>query len=513
VTGVQTCALPIFSRNILYNVLGQALAIGLGFVAARVVFRQLGDDALGIIYFTLTLSTVLFAILEMGICSTAVREVAAHVGDDPGYVCDLARTAGLFYWSACVLLAVGVYWGAPVLVERWIHLRAMDASTATRMVRILGVGGLTVLPRSLYGSFLRGVERMEFPNAIDVSVATLQQSGTILILALGRSVFSVAYWISACAVLGTLAYAAISARFLSTRALVPGYAPGVVRRNAGFSAKMMSISVLSLIHTQTDKVVLSALLPIGALGYYSVLYGLSTRVSGLADAVGQAVFPSFSALLSGGDRERVMRQYWTSQDLVCLGTAPLFGAIAFLAPQVLRFVFTGAIGRMLALPIILLSLGFYLHGTLVVPYYFSLSAGKPEISVKVNLVALFATVPATVALVSALGVIGAAASWVVYHVFVYSYGVPRICSECLRIPVLEWYGHVGKILALAGLVYGLAWGLLVHPAADSLLAATLAYVSATLALSLGAYGLMRDELRAAVARSLRVIRMKTAESA
>jgi len=500
-------------RNILYNVLGQALAIALGFVAARFVYRQLGEDALGIMYFTLTLSTVLFGVLEMGICSTTVREVAAHAGDDPGYARDLARTAGLFYWFAWAGLAAGVYYGAPALVERWVHLKAMDAPTAARMVRMLGISGLLVLPRALYGSILRGLERMEFPNAIDVAVAALQQAGIIVLLALGSAVLPVAAWIAACAVLGTGAYAAASARFLSLRSLLPGYAAHVVRRNAGFSAQMMSISILSLVHMQTDKVILSALFSIGMLGYYGFIYGVTTRVSGLAEAVGQAVFPSFSAFLSRGDRDGAMRQYWTSQDLVCLGSVPLFGAIIFSAPLLLGFVFTGTVGRTLLLPLALLCLGFYLHGSLVVPYAFSLAVGKPEISVRMNLVALIVAVPATVALVYVLGVVGAGASWVVYNVFAYAYGVPRICAECLRVPALEWYRHVGKILVLAGLTYGPAWRVLDSLGTPSPGAAMLAYTGATLAFALGAYALAREELRGTVARSLRAVRMKVVESA
>ena len=39
------------SRNIVYNGLGQRLSALLGFVAVRFVFRRLGGDALGLIYF------------------------------------------------------------------------------------------------------------------------------------------------------------------------------------------------------------------------------------------------------------------------------------------------------------------------------------------------------------------------------------------------------------------------------------------------------------------------------
>jgi len=47
------------SKNIASNVLGQGLSLILSFVAVRCVFRGLGGDALGLIYFSQSVSLVL----------------------------------------------------------------------------------------------------------------------------------------------------------------------------------------------------------------------------------------------------------------------------------------------------------------------------------------------------------------------------------------------------------------------------------------------------------------------
>ena len=65
-------------RNILSNLIGQGLVLGLSFLALKFIYGRLGDDAVGIIYFSLTMGAVLTALLEMGIFSTIVREVASH---------------------------------------------------------------------------------------------------------------------------------------------------------------------------------------------------------------------------------------------------------------------------------------------------------------------------------------------------------------------------------------------------------------------------------------------------
>src|SRR5438128_5986146 len=143
-------------RNVAYNIAGQGFVLSLTFVAVRFIFRALGDDAFGLIYFSLLVITVVVSALELGIGSTAVREVAAHASTDPSYVRDFVRASSLLFWTLFVLAAVVLYLVAPWLVLRWITLRSMSPDLAIAVLRILGIAGLLNLPRVLYTSLLRG---------------------------------------------------------------------------------------------------------------------------------------------------------------------------------------------------------------------------------------------------------------------------------------------------------------------------------------------------------------------
>jgi O-antigen/teichoic acid export membrane protein len=84
------------SKNIVYNFLGQTLLLVLGFIAVRYIFRQLGEDALGIIYFTATMTAILSGVLEKGIYSTTIREVASNIYKEPGYIQSFIQTGSFF---------------------------------------------------------------------------------------------------------------------------------------------------------------------------------------------------------------------------------------------------------------------------------------------------------------------------------------------------------------------------------------------------------------------------------
>lgn len=482
-------------KNIIYNLVGQGTVLLLSFLAIRFIFRRLGGDAFGIIYFNALLTSVLLTVLEFGVSSTTVREVARSSSTEPLYVRDLIRTASLFYWASFVVFAILIYLGAPVLVEHWIHLATMPPSTAILGLRVLGIAALVALPRLLYSSLCRGLQRMEFNNAIDVGAAILTQGGMVVILLLHSNFQTVVYWIAVVAVLTVVSYMAVTARLFSPLALVPGYSALVVRRNLGFGLHMVAISTLSLVFTQGTQVMLSALLNITEFGFYGFLYNLAARAAFVPGAIAQAAQPALNKLASLGEEVAFQAQFRKLQDLVSFGTAPIFALIPFGGLPFLSYLFSPSAAGSLLLPATLLSLGFYMSAMLAVPFLVSLAVGRPQIATQANLIALIVVLPISAVLVVRFGLAGAAFSWVFYFIFAYAYQIPRYSRECLHIPVREWYARLLRVTIAIGVSYGVAWSILSLVHMWSLLALALAYIAASLVYLAGAWLLIGAELR------------------
>jgi hypothetical protein len=141
-----------------------------------------------------------------------------------------------------------------------------------------------------------------------------------------------------------------------------------------------------------------------------------------------------------------------------------------------------------------------MNATLNVPYMLSLAVGRPDIATKLNLFALGAVLPVTVALVYAFGLPGAGFSWVFYHLFAYAYAVPRICRLCLEEEAWPWYGHVLRVLGLGALTYGVVWLVLVLTGSLTLVPIAIGYVAGSGLYLLGAYALMGAELKETLMR-------------
>ncbi len=468
-------------RNVAYNVTGQGLVLVLGFVGVKFIYSRLGADAFGIIYFNLVLTGVLTTALELGVLSTTVREVSAHYDAERAYVMQLIRTASLFYWTLGLALMLAVFFAAPVLVDRWINLKNLDHTTATTMLRLLSVTTLIMLPRALYSSLFQGRQRMELNNSIDVGSSAVQQLGTIAILARGGDAYGVVEWIAATAVLSTLTYMAIAGRLFGWRALVPTYFHAVVQRNIRFTAHLSALSLLNMVLIQFDKVVVSKLLPIASVGYYSFASTVVVRISFAAAAISQAALPSFSSLHRLGDPRPLLVQYRKLQDLICYGMVPLFAAAVFGAAPIYTYLFNRQVAGVLLLPTALLCLGFFMSATVNIPYTFAVASGRPDIASRANFIALFVVIPVTTTLIYLFGLTGAASSWIVYHLFLYAYMIPRICRECLGVSGRSWYAHVVKVFGLSALTYGAVWILAVVPHSYSTPALIVAYMAASAA--------------------------------
>ena len=488
------------TKNIIYNVAGQGLVLILSLIAVRFIFRRLGDDVFGIIFFSLVLTTVLVSALELGISATIVREVSSHFDKDRAYVKALIGTASLLYWGIGLVLVVVIWVTAPLLVTHWVNLKSLDPDTAATTLRILSANVLVALPKTLYTSVFRGRQMMVLNNVIDVATSAAQQAGILLLLLGGSRVFVVAGWISASVILGTIAYVVVAARLVGWDTLKPAFSLDVVRRTIGFTGNMTVISITSLIHTQFAQVIVSKLLPIAEFGFFGFASSMVTRANFVTSAVAQAAFPSLASLFAAGDRPELLRQYRKLHDLVCYGTLPLFTGLCFAAVPVYTYVFNANVAQRLLLPTAFLALGIWMNATITIPYMLSVAMGRPQIVARQNVYALVIVLPATTLLILKLGIVGASLSLVVYHLFAYAYMVPRISRDCLESPVANWYLNILKVVGLGTLTYGPAWLAFLLTNLSSLPIAILAYAAGTVAFGVGAYRLIAPDLKQTIQR-------------
>jgi O-antigen/teichoic acid export membrane protein len=441
------------TRNIAYNLGGQLMLVVLSFAAARYVFRGLGRDALGLIYFAQTLNAIIVAVADVGVGATVVKEVSANERD-PAYVKLVVRSGSAFAWIAYAVFSTAFIVAMPWIVDHWIALEHLDRASAIAALRVLVASTLLTIPQMFYSSVFRGKQAMGPPNAVDVGAVFVQHVGTAVLASRGHGVETVVWWIAGTYVIRLIVLTLLAGAALSWSALRPVFDGTVFRRMKRAALAMLAISVLGIIHSQTDKIIISSTLPIASIGVYGLLYGALGRGGILSGAVVQGALPVFSSLVSAGRRDELRLQFRRLQTLTCYALVPFYALVAIGSRLLFTQIFEADTAATLVAPAYLLALGFYLHSTMHVPYFLTVADNRPDIAMRFNLFALGVTLPVTLVLTWKLGFLGAGIAWLWYSVFGYLYFIPRACRECLEVPVLQSYRQAFEPLALAVMSYG-----------------------------------------------------------
>jgi len=441
------------------------------------------------------MNTVLRGILDMGLSYTTIREVSSHYQTETQYIKNLIRTFSFFYWVSYIIFGVFIFLLAPIFIDKWLVLKTIDSKTAIYAFRVLAIGAFIALPASFYSCLLRGIQRMEFNNLIDVAISSIQQFVIILVLVFGGNIFHVVWFYSSCYILKLFIYLFVSGYFFSISSLVPMFYLEVLKRNLRFATVMMSVSFISAVHTQADKIIISKLMPISIFGYYTFAYNNISKTLFVTSAIFQAAFPAFSSAVGSNDHLKLTHRYRKLQDLVCVGFVPIFAAIVYFTLPLFSYLLNENAAELLLLPITLLCLGFYMNGTLNFCHILAIAMGKPCISARQNIYALFIILPSMVLLVHYHGLSGAALSWIFYQIFGYIYGIRRIYRECLRIHVSDFYFFILKVFLLIAFSYGFLWVYLKIIKNFSIISLSVTYTVATIIFFIGGYFIISKQTR------------------
>lgn len=492
------------SRNIFYNLLGRSILLLLSLVSVKIIFKQLGADVLGIIYFTAMMNSILTSVSQMGISATIVREVAAHYKSDPNYIRNFLRTISLLYWLMYLTLGVAIYFFAPTIVENWINLKSVDQQTGIYMLRVLGIASVIALPKSLYICIFRGIQRMEFDNGIEVVTTGLQQFGIVIILSFGGRLNQVIHFYAFIYYIRILIYLVFSTKFFPIATFIPGFSIIAIKRNLNFGSKMFISSIISTIYLNADRIIISKFLPISTLGYYSVAKRMILKVNLITQAISQAAYPNLSYRYRRGNRDLLMSKYKKLQDSMCFGIVPVYAFIPFAFYPVFSYVLNAEIARTFLLPVILLCVAGFMQTTGLIPHSMNLASGNAEIPMRTNFYVLIINLPITILLTYYFGILGAAISIISSRIVAYCYGVPMTCKKSLKISTWEWYWHVLKIFILSALTYGVGGLVLFFKGEFTLINLSMVYITATVMYLMCTFFIMENKIKIDISNRFRL---------
>lgn len=391
---------------------GLANSLGSAVIAITVVpfyLRYLGVESYGLIGFFVTLQAML-GLLDMGMAATLVREVARATADGrPSEASRLLHSLARIATLVGVVIGVSIALLAAPIAQGWLRPQGLSTQTVTEAVSLMGLVLACRWPVGLYQGALIGAQRLAVSSLVSLAGVVLGSIGAVGVLAFVSPTIEAFFaWQAAVGLLLVLTMRACAWRVIG-RPQQLRFDADAVRRVWRFSLGLGTISLLGVLLTQVDKLILSRTLGLEAFGQYMLATAVASGLHLLAVPVFQIVYPRFSALVAGGPNEPLAASYRTASQLLAAAVFPLAMAVVLAGPAFLR-VWTGQpmLATALAPLLSVLVIGHAMNGMVYLPYAVLLAKGETLAMCKLYASLLVVAVPVTVLLSLRYGAAGGA---------------------------------------------------------------------------------------------------------
>lgn len=410
---------------------GQIAIKALSFVFNIVVIRHLGSEQYGNYAVCVAFGSLFAVLSDLGLAQLGVKRIARD--RSPGPLAALVANMV----TLRVILALGV-----------VALTALAARIAGYGAELrLGIfiAALGLISYAFFGmadTIALGLERFRTSAALNVGLqlATLVLAATLVF---GGAGFLGLLAASTIAVLGVaLVGLRRLGRELPLRAPLDVRSwPGLIREAFPFAAITLALSV----SYKADAVILSFLVPVGAIGAYTVAYNLIFTAVTLSHSINLALYPTM-VREQARDPERAARRFREGLRLLLLVSLPAAVFISLHARAIVALLY-GARFSDAALPLAILAWAIPLLFVSEFLGYVAIVVDREGLAARANWVSSLGNVAANLALIPFFGIAAAAAITVATETLLVGQYVAALRRHRL---FAHWWRTIGATGVAAG---------------------------------------------------------------
>lgn len=429
-------------RNILANYVGQGVASLLSLALVPVYIGYLGIEAYALVGLFAVVQAWL-GLLDLGMTPTLGREMARFSARavPVQFIRDLLRSLETIYFGLAIAVALTLTLGADFLAEHWLKVEHLPLEAVAGALSMLGIVVALRFCEGIYRSGLMGLQQQVWVNVAGTLLAFLRSLGALAVLAfVSPTVKAFFIWQGLVSLLSLVMLGVRLHRSLPAAPAPARFSREAIIEVRRFAGGIFGITLLGLLLTQVDKLLLSRLLTLTDFGYYLLASTIAAALYLVSAPIGQALAPVLVRLAEAGDEAPLANAYHKSSQLVTVLLVPAVLLMA-LFPSGVLFAWSGdtvlaaRTGPILAL----LALGTFFSAQFQIPYQLQLAAGWTGLILRMNIVAVSVLVPALLWAVPREGVAAAAAVSVALNLGYLLIGIPLLHRRLLRGQMWRWY--------------------------------------------------------------------------
>lgn len=435
---------PSVSSNVLANFAGKAWAGIFSLAFVPLYIRLMGVEVYGLLGIFMSLSALL-SLLDMGLSTTLSRELSrlSALENSEQESRNLVRTFEVVYWGIGILIGVSMIVLAPLITKYWVNSSSVSSEIVEQALIIMGASIAFQWPGAIYSGGLMGLQRQVELNVIRSIMVTVQHGGAVLVLLyISPSIVSFFLWQSFVGLLTTIILAIWLWKLLPKSEWATRFDKELLIQNWRFASGMIGISVVSILLTQLDKIILSKMLTLEMFGYYMLAFNVANALNNLVTPIFSALFPKFTQLVASEEESNLIMLYHKGCRLLSVLVLPVAITIAIFSKEVLALWLGNTTAVQNAHQILtLFMIGTALNAVMTLPYALQLAHGWTKLAIYKNIVAVVLLVPLMVWMVQMYQGVGAAWVWIILNLGYFIFEVPIMHRRLLKGEMSKWYGR------------------------------------------------------------------------
>lgn len=429
--------------NVIANFAGSVWIAFLSIVFVPYYLHYIGVESYGLIGVFNSIQAFI-ALLDFGLSPTLNREFSrlSVIEGSAQEMRDLQRTLEIPNWICAGLIALLLSLLAPLLAHYWIQPKDLSVQTVMQALIIMGVNIAILFTVNFYTGGLMGLQKQLLLSYINILCGSLRSAGAFLVLVfISPTIQAFLLWQGAVALLQVVLMAITLRKSLPIAPVKGHFQKVILQKVWRFAAGMTGITIVSLILTQTDKILLSRLLNLEQFGFYTIAITISGMAIGMiVSAINHAVYPQFSRLVSLGDENALREFYHRSCQIMSVFLLPVIIILALFSYEVLMvWIQKQEIAENIHVLLTLVAIGNGLNSLMWLPYSMQLAHGWTKLGFYSNVVAIIFLIPLIVLGVNKYGAVGGAAAGVFLNASHFIITIQVMHRRILKGEQWRWY--------------------------------------------------------------------------
>lgn len=323
-------------RNTIYNSTGFISLVLVNLFLTPYILSKLGSQRFAI-WSLIFVVTMYLSFLDFGITGSFAKYIAEYHAKKDSFSVNAVINCGLLFflgYTLLIVLAIFLFKDSIATILKIPYPLKHEFLFILVWITVIFAifNGLRIFRETLFG-----IQRMDVLNKITVVSSIFYAAGVFFFLRnnWGIKGLVISYAIQCTLIiLGNIYF---SIKFLPT--LKIGFTfirKEIFRKLFGFGIKMQICSLASLVHLQTDKIILSYFLGLNFVTFYELGQKAASAVKMIPALLLSALVPAVSELEAVGGHEKLKDLYRRGSKYICLVVFPLLFITLISAPQLIK---------------------------------------------------------------------------------------------------------------------------------------------------------------------------------